>query len=110
MVCLYIVSRVDFFLFPRLPQKHRTNLAIKSHRCHQDRAIPGKWVTAYDWHYSSCILGRVTEMINPTSLGRPWASPDPALKYPHTHTHTHTHTHRAKNVPVYLDTLPVKTA
>ena len=103
---MYIVSRLDFFLFPRLPQKHRTNLAIKSHRCHQDRAIPGKWVTAYDWHYSSCILGRVTEMINPTSLGRPWASPDPALKYPHTHTHTH----RAKNVPVYLDTLPVKTA
>lgn len=97
VVCLYIVSRVDSFLFPRLPQRHRTNLAIKSHRCHQDRAIPGKWVTAYDWHYSSCILGRVAEMINPTSLGRPWACPNPALKYSHTHmracTHAHTHTH-----------------
>lgn len=89
LVCLYIISRVDFFLlFPGLlgnlgQREDISNSALSSHRYCQDRVIPEKWASAYDWHYLSFILGRPSETINPTSLGRPRACPDPALECTH---------------------------
>lgn len=81
MVCLYIISRVDFFCsfpgFLRSLEKRKviSNSTLRSHRYYQDRATPEKRACACDWHYSSFIMGRANKMINPTSVGDPWPTP-----------------------------------
>ena len=107
---------MDFFLiFPGLlgnlgQREDISNSALSSHRYCQDRVIPDKWASAYDWHYLSFILGRPSETINPTSLGRPRACPDPAHECAHV---AHAGERGSSNALVYGDTLsaalPVKT-